>query len=438
MSFGGFIRRTIFWHNDAKNNDGFIRGQYDQINRSLADPFYTKSLQDRYLAAMLEYMTTYSPYYSAFQGSLDLNSFPVMAKQDLITHHNEMAVDSSIIPHQKGNLYIQKTSGSTGVPFSMPQDTRKRQRRIAEIKAFSALDGYESHEPMAQCRVWTKWQSKTSKQAVRENIYPVNVLTVDDKSLANVCDLIKAKHIIAIRGYASWFTSFMNYLKNNTEMISSLRTLKVCITHSEALDEKTREYFQKDLGCNICECYANEENGILGQQKIGSHSYELNNTGYVFELLKLDSNEPAEFGELGRIVITDLHQRAFPVIRYDTGDTGIFSCISPELPLPRLEKLYGRKLDLVYDTKGKPIHPMSFNRILKNFDSIKQWQFAQTSKTTYELRIVASPEFTQSSCEKEIESFLGPNAQLQFVYQETIPVLKSGKHRSVVCEWKQS
>lgn len=437
MSFGGFIRRTIFWHNDAKNNDGFIRGQYDQINRSLADPFYAKSLQDRYLAAMLEYMTTYSPYYFPFHNTVDLKSFPVMTKQDLIIHHNEMAIDPSIIPYQKGDLYIQKTSGSTGIPFSMPQDTRKRQRRIAEIKAFSALDGFESHEPMIQCRVWTKWQNKSPKQAHRENIYPVNVLTVDDESLANVCKLIKTKNIVAIRGYASWFTSFMNYLKCHAEMISALQTLKVCITHSETLDERTREYFQKNIECKICECYANEENGIFGQQKINSHSYELNNTGYVFEILKLESNEPAEFGELGRIVVTDLHQRAFPVIRYDTGDTGIFSPVSPQSPLPRLEKLYGRKLDLVYDSHGKPIHPMSFNRILKNFDSIKQWQFAQTGRTTYELRVVASPDFLQSSCEKEIESFLGSDAKLKFVYQESIPILKSGKHRSVVCEWKK-
>lgn len=438
MSFGGFIRRTLFWRNDSKTNDGFIREQYKQINKSLADPSYTENLQKHYLAAMLEYMTTHSSYYSSFHSVADLKLFPVMTKQDLIAHHDEMAIDPSVIPYQKGDLYIQKTSGSTGIPFSMPQDTRKRQRRIAEIKAFSALDGYESHEPMAQCRVWTKWQSKTSKQALRENIYPVNVLTVDDESLTNVCGLIKAKHIVAVRGYASWFTSFMNYLKRHTEMIPFLHTLKICITHSETLDERTREFFQNSIGCNICECYANEENGIFGQQKIGSHSYELNNTGYVFELLKLDSNDPAEFGELGRIVVTDLHQRAFPVIRYDTGDTGVFSPVSPSSSLPRLEKLYGRKLDLVYDTNGKPIHPMSFNRILKNFDSIKQWQFAQTSESTYELRVVASSDFSQSSCEKEIEAFLGQDAQLQFVYQESIPVLKSGKHRSVVCEWKQS
>lgn len=438
MSFAGFLKRTAFWHDDAKNNDGYIRAHYDQITRAIHDLDYALAMQQSNLGEYLEFMTKHSSFYSKFAATEDLSSFPVMKKLQLIENHASMAIALENIPHQKGDLYIQRTSGSTGIPFAMPQDTRKRQRRTAEVKALSALDGYESHEPLAQCRVWTKWQYKTSDQAKRENIFPVNVLNVDDGSLAEVCELIRKNRIVAIRGYASWFTGLMNYLKAHKEDISKLKTIKVCITHSEALDESTRSYLHNTLGCNMCECYANEENGIFGQQKIGSRSYELNNTGYVFELLKLDSDEPAAYGELGRIVVTDLHQRAFPVIRYDTGDTGIFSPAGPNSPLPRLEKIYGRKLDLVYDSEGKPIHPMSFNRILKNLPSIKQWQFAQTSETSYELRLIVSQEFEESSCVDEIASFLGDNANMKFVYVDEIPRLKSGKYRSVVQEWDKA
>ena len=435
MSLGGFVRRTAFWHDDKKNNDGYIRAQYDQVMRAIDDPAYALAMQQSNLAEYLEYMTRHSSFYSKYSATEDLLSFPVMKKLQLIEHHDAMVIDPADIPHQRGDLYIQRTSGSTGIPFAVPQDTRKRQRRIAEVKALSALNGYESHEPLAQCRVWTKWQYKTSNQSKQENIFPVNVLNVDDDSLAEVCELIRKNRIVAIRGYASWFTGLMNHLKTHEHDIPKLKTIKVCITHSEALEEATRDYLGKTLGCNMCECYANEECGIFGQQKTGSRSYELNNTGYVFELLKLDSDEPAGYGELGRIVVTDLHQRAFPVIRYDTGDTGIFSPMGPDSPLPHLEKIYGRKLDLVFDSEGKPIHPMSFNRILKNLPSIRQWQFAQMTETSYELRLIVSPEFAESSCVEEIRSFLGERADLKFVYVDEIPRLKNGKFRSVVCEW---
>lgn len=411
MSFGGFIRRNRFWRNDAKNNGGYIQEHYRVVTRALHDPAFAEAKQAEYLQDMLEFMTTHSAFYSQFNAADGLVSFPVMTKKQLMAHHDEMVVPVEVIPNQKGPLYIQKTSGSTGVPFSMPQNTRKRQRRVAEIKAFSAFCGYESHEPMAQCRVWTKWQSKTSKQARAENIYPVNVLNVDDVSLADTCELVRQRHIVAIRGYASWFTSLMNYLKRTPAQLPKLRTLKVCIPHSEALDEKARAYFNDVVGCAMSECYANEECGIFGQQACSSHTFQLNNTGYVFELLKLDSDMPAAFGELGRIVVTDLHQRAFPVIRYDTGDTGIFSPVESGSTLPHLEKLYGRVLDLVFDSEGKPIHPMSFNRVLKNLDGIQQWQFAQLGPASYELRVVASEGFNKQACYDEIASFLGANAQ---------------------------
>lgn len=438
MSFGGFIRRRRFWHADAKNNNGYIKEHYDVVTRALSDASFAEAKQAEYLQEMLEFMTAHSPFYARYNARGCLATFPVMKKAQLIQHHDEMAVPVEAIPHQQGPLYIQKTSGSTGVPFSMPQNTRKRQRRVAEIKAFSAFCGYDSHEPMAQCRVWTKWQSKTSKQARTENIYPVNVLNVSDDSLAETCELVRQRRIVAIRGYASWFTSLMNYLKRTPEALPKLASLKVCIPHSEALDEKTRAYFNDVVGCAMSECYANEECGIFGQQACGSHTFQLNNTGYVFELLKLDSDEPAAFGELGRIVVTDLHQRAFPVIRYDTGDTGIFSPAAPGSALPQLEKLYGRVLDLVFDSNGVPIHPMSFNRVLKNFDHIQQWQFAQLGQARYELRVVADKGFDSRACYDEVASFLGANAQFAIRCVEHIPTLKSGKHRSVVCEWDKA
>ena len=35
-------------------------------------------------------------------------------------------------------------------------------------------------------------------------------------------------------------------------------------------------------------------------------------------------------GELGRIVVTDFYNKAFPMIRYDTGDTGIYQEVIDE------------------------------------------------------------------------------------------------------------
>ena len=45
----------------------------------------------------------------------------------------------------------------------------------------------------------------------------------------------------------------------------------------------------------------------MGLQREEDESYYIDSESYYYEILKLDSDEPAEPGELGRIVITDLY-----------------------------------------------------------------------------------------------------------------------------------
>ena len=62
------------------------------------------------------------------------------------------------------------------------------------------------------------------------------------------------------------------------------------------------------MHCEIISQYADEECGILAQEKVPTKSTDnvmyFNHSSYIFEILKLDSVEPAAYGEVGRIVIT--------------------------------------------------------------------------------------------------------------------------------------
>lgn len=50
----------------------------------------------------------------------------------------------------------------------------------------------------------------------------------------------------------------------------------------------------------------------MGLQNEKDEGYRIDTETYYYEILKMDSDEPAEPGELGRIVITDLFNYAFP------------------------------------------------------------------------------------------------------------------------------
>lgn len=166
----------------------------------------------------------------------------------------------------------------------------------------------------------------------------------------------------------------------------------------------------------------------------------LNNADYIFECLKMDSDESAEYGEMGRLVVTDLHNYAFPIIRYDTGDAAVLTQ-SDEFSngFPVLEKLYGRRFDVCYTTTGAPFFPMTIGRVLKHYDKIAQWQFIQKDEKEYLLKVILPAEESLDYLTEAIGNLketLGENAIINIERVEGIPTLASGKRKPVINEWK--
>lgn len=437
MSIDGFIKRNIYWANDFFHGRK-VRRFIDDLNNVLSDEKTGRIIQQEHLDELLTHAVQNSPYYKGINAIL--SEFPVVNKTILNENSDKIAIPIDKIPEQEGTtIHVQKTSGSTGTPFAIPQDTRKRYRRIAELKYYNELVGFKSHEKLAQCRIWTKWQNKSKWQSFKENIIPVNVSKMDDATVENLLTTVRNNRCVAVRAYASWYDAVVSYLEAGKGNPADLKSLKVCISSSEALNELTREKMMQLAGVAIVEAYADEEAGMLAQQRIGDTNYYLNHSGYIFEFLKLDEDIPAEPGEISRIVITDLFNYAFPLIRYDTGDTAIWKKSNEySNGWPIISKLYGRRLDLVYDTKGEPVHPMNFARVLKNLPGIIQWQFIQKGEREYTVRLnINKQNDVEETTIKEIQNIVGNDADIHIEYTDDIPVLASGKRKSVICEWKR-
>jgi phenylacetate-CoA ligase len=435
MSIGGGIRRTVYWTNDCLHGSPVGR-HIHEIRKVLNNYDGGVIIQNQSLDKLLHFACDHTLFYRGINPK-SIKNFPVVNKNILINNYKEIAVNPSEIPEQKTEgVHIQKTSGSTGTPFAVPQDTRKRNRRVAELKYFGEIGGFKSHEKLGQCRVWTKWQSKSRCQQFTENILAVNISKMDESTVRGLIETAQKKKVVALLGYANWFDQVALYLSQHP---TKLPSLKVIFTGSEMLKEQTRTELKRLIGCHVLERYSNEEQGILGQQSIyGGIEYYLNHASYYFEVLKLDEDVPAENGELGRIVITDLYNYAFPLIRYDTGDTGILSKgngISKGWPY--ISKLYGRRLDLIFDTSGNPVQPMALARVLKNLKGIIQWQFVQTAEREYKIRLNMEKEISVDACINELLEILGKDAIIAVDLVDEIPVLASGKRKPVVNEWNK-
>ena len=431
-----FVKRTLFWLSDLFHG-GIVFSFYTEMDRTLKSKAKGKEIQEKALNNILDYASKNSPYYSSYKGKC-IESYPIVDKVFLKEHMNEISVPIEKIAGQKNrSIFIQKTSGSTGMPFAIPMDFKKRKRRIAEIKWFNNLIGFHSHDMLVQCRVWTNWHNKKFFEVFKENIIPVNIQSMNENILRNFCQIVKKNKAKYILAYAGWYDALVSYIEKHPETKRLLKTVRACISCSEALNPVTEDKLLNIAGIPIIERYSNEEGGMLGQKTLYEENFILNHSGYFFEFLKLDSDAKAEPGELSRIVITDLYNHAFPLIRYDTGDTAIFAKGDTEKKgWEVITKLYGRRFDLIFDTNGNPVHPMSFARVLKNIDGIRQWQFVQNSAKHYLLKLNTDHSVDEDKCRTEIMQIMGRDSELTIEYVQEIPVLKSGKRKAVINNWR--
>jgi len=131
------------------------------------------------------------------------------------------------------------------------------------------------------------------------------------------------------------------------------------------------------------------------------------------------------------VVVTDLFNYSMPMIRYDTGDIACFE--NNKDNIPAFKKVEGRKVDVVYNTKGELLSLHVIGSLMAKYSDLKQFQFIQEGKTDYVIRLNTAVEFQSvSQLVRECKACLGENSHIQVAYLDEIPLLASGKRREVV------
>lgn len=412
-----------------------LRTHLKDIDEKMESKSYARKVNSGYpeeLEDILNYAINNTTFYSNLgdKDKVSIKDFPVMNKTILNEHYEEILVPA----YAEIKTHKMHTSGSTGIPFTVVQDLAKRERHIADLKYFGAMAGYLDHAPMCYLRAKP---TATLEEQERDNIWQLDICNLNEKNLTDYFYTMVEKKCVALIAYPSTLETAVDFWLQHFKNDSSIKTI---ISTSETLTDevkmKLHKFFGEDVG--VYARYSNTENGILGQETDNSGVYRLNWASYYFEILKMDSDEPVKNGELGRIIVTDLYNKAFPMIRYDTGDVARLY-VDDEEKLPEFGELYGRRMDLIYDTKGEVVSPFLLCRTMRLSKGIEQWQFIQESEREYTLKITANTE-AKPGCKTEIDSFkktLGEDATINLIYVENIPVMNSLKRKLIVSNLKK-
>lgn len=325
------------------------------------------------------------------------------------------------------------TSGSTGTPFRSYQNKEKRNRVIAELIYLNEKALLDLGEKFIYFRVWNENNRKTWLVRFIQNIECVNILRLNKTVFDDTLNILKNKKISSSLAYASTYEHLLSYvLKNNIEV--DLPKLKSVITSSEVMPISIKQALKTTFDCNVYDRYSNQENGIIAQSEDCSDLFLINHPSYLVEILKEDSDDLAEDGEIGRIVITDLFNYSMPFIRYDTGDLAIK--IGEERFSKYVRSVQGRQVDVIYDTSGEVLTPHTLSVYMWKFDKISQYQFIQESKNEYILKVSDSGNnYSDKDFIEHLKPIFGHDAKIYVEFVNSIPVLSSGKFKKTICNY---
>lgn len=408
---------------------GTIRRKLDEDKRAWEEGTSIESTK-RKIRDLIRHAVATTDFYKDFNPEEDLSNFPIVNKDTFRQNYDRFR--STMYLNDPKNREMS-TSGSTGTPFTIIQDQRKAKYNTADGIFLGMLANYRIGDRMAFFRVWVKNVRMSKKQMFIQNSLMIDSSDLSDEALLRITNYLIDKKVECIVGYSSAFGVLIDYLMR-TGVDASRFSVKSIIPISESMPDPVRRDLKAYFKCPVQAWYSNEENGIMGVQYRDSDEYYINSESYYYEILKMDSDEPAEDGELGRIVITDLGNYAFPLIRYENGDTAVAKHqVKDGRYRLTLTELYGRRSDLIFDTKGNAVTPYVITNNLWNAPGIRQFQFIQKGRKDYDLHLNGDRDVMDiDDILSRIKPAFGEDANIKVTFVDEIPVLASGK-RKYIC-----
>jgi len=208
-------------------------------------------------------------------------------------------------------------------------------------------------------------------------------------------------------------------------------------TLGEALDPDVRALCREAWGVPLADVYSAEEVGYIALQCPENEHYHVQAENLMVEILD-EAGAPCGTGVAGRVVVTDLHNFASPLIRYEIGDYAEpGEACGCGRGLPVLQRVQGRVRNMLVAADGKRYWPSLGVRRLQEVAPIRQCQFVQRELDLVEARLVADRRLTAAEEEKLRERLLSrlpAGFRVAVSYCAEIPRGASGKFEDFISE----
>ena len=406
-----------------------------------------KAYKEEQIFKILEQAYNHCPYYykkykdvglspSDFKDLDDLQNFPILTKEEVRQNWNSMVADNI----SKGSLILYHTSGSTGKAldfywtkyssaFYWAVDQRYK-NRFGFLLGSKCLN-FTGH-PIVPLNVTAPPYWRYDAILNRYFLTMQQILASKMKDISRWLNTVNIDYYI---GYPSIMTAFANELLNSG--LSLDYQPKHIFTGAEKLYENQKTILENVFkGVQIHELYSFSEQAAIATHCKNSVYHEDFEIGHM----ELDKAVSVENGMQGEILATGFANLGMPFIRYQNGDTAVFSDRECGCGLHSqiIEDIVGRNEDYIITPEG--LHIQRLDYIFKDAQDVKECQVVQRELGEMILRIVKRNTYNVASEKKllvNIAQWVSPTIKVKFEYMDEIPRTKAGKFKAVVSELKK-
>ena len=389
---------------------------------------------------ILKHHLEQNPFYKSFGKDIDIEnweSIPIMTKR-----HLQQPIEQRLSKEFTAeNVYLNKTSGSSGDPFIFVKDKWCHAMTWAQI--MDRFSWYNiDFNSSKQARFYGIPLDKKGyyKERIKDffsNRYRFSVFDLSDNSFEKTLQKFKSTSFEFINGYTSPIVQFAKFLKRKEIVLTDIcPSLKVCIVTSEMLFGIDKTLMETQFGIPVVNEYGASELDLIAFEN-PKGDWVVNTETILVEIVDAGGNL-VPHGKDGRVVITSFYNKAHPFIRYDIGDIGSLSQQSTARQ-PVLEKLTGRTNDIVILPSGKKAAGLTFyyitKSVIENDGNVSEFIIEQITLDNFMVKYVSKNRLTdeqESNVSNEIETYLEPGLKIDFKKVKVLKRTKAGKLKQFV------
>lgn len=205
-------------------------------------------------------------------------------------------------------------------------------------------------------------------------------------------------------------------------------------TSSEYLEPNMRRYIQGRYAAEVFDIYGCTEVKEIAWECDRHNGYHINEDEVYVEIL--NGQVPAKPGEVADIVLTDLRNKAMPLIRYRIGDRGMLlpgRCSCGRV-FSRMAPVAGRSSDFIITPSGLKLSPYRFTTVLEKVSGLMQYQLVQEDGQSIIVKAVMDipPNARMlQEIQKKMHAIVVEPMEIRIGFYDKIDIEENGKFKVV-------